>query len=228
MSDMSKCEKCEGQCKPTESHQYKISDLSMDDTLKCESRISAAIIIEAPEIFVGRSSSEPWLKESISILQQRRRHSSVVSQLFARVSSSSGSLKCKHTDFLDRPIRSQYIEFKLMIGEGAFGVVSKGTCFGKRCALKTLKKGVEKYSVMYERLVIESSITSQIGSHPNIVDFFGVCYEDFDAPVLVLELVDGPNLEEYLQSKQYEFKLGHAKVRKSANVKRRSFDIRWR
>ena len=98
------------------------------------------------------------------------------------------------------------------IGEGQFGLVYKGTLRGKPCAIKRLKGGITKESVQYQRLIIELSILTGVGVHPNIVSFLGACIEDLSAPLLVEELVDGENLEDYLSGKSIGFNLGRPQV----------------
>ena len=97
------------------------------------------------------------------------------------------------------------------LGEGQFGVVFKGTFNGKPCAVKMLKDGVTK-GMEYERLLLELSILAGVGKHPNLVCFLGACFQEDKTPMIVEEFVEGPDLEEYLHFKQFEFNLGQPTV----------------
>ena len=97
------------------------------------------------------------------------------------------------------------------LGEVQFGVVFKGTFNGKPCAVKMLKDGVTK-GMEYERLLLELSILAGVGKHPNLVCFLGACFQEDKTPMIVEEFVEGPDLEEYLHFKQFEFNLGQPTV----------------
>ena len=104
-----------------------------------------------------------------------------------------------------------------MLGEGQFGVVYKGSFQGQTCAVKMLKKGVSN-GVEYERLLLEISILAGVGYHPNLVCFLGACLQDGKPPMIVEEFVRGPDLEEYLNPKMYEFDLGQPTVSATCGV----------
>ena len=98
------------------------------------------------------------------------------------------------------------------IGRGAFGAIFKGTWNGKKCAFKILEKGTPTDSQHYLRHMVEIAIMNDLNYHQNIIQFYGACLDDVSAPIIVEELVDGPNLEEYLRHKRLGFNLGQAKV----------------
>ena len=75
-----------------------------------------------------------------------------------------------------------------------------------------LKDDEGNSKVGHSCLLLEISILSGIGSHPNLVSFYGACVEDMDTPIIVQELIEGPNLHDYLKAKPYEFNLGAPKV----------------
>ena len=104
-----------------------------------------------------------------------------------------------------------------LLGEGQFGAVYKGSFKGQPCAVKMLKEGVNK-GVEYERLLIELSILAGIGHHPNLVCFLGACLQEDKPPLIVEEFVQGPDLEEYLNPKMYEFDLGQPTVSATCGV----------
>ena len=105
------------------------------------------------------------------------------------------------------------LHFQEQIGEGKFGVVYKGIWKGRACAIKKLKTGISKESVQYQRQLIELGILACVGTHPNIVGFWGACIQDISSPLIVEELVDGMNLEEILSRKSIGFNLGRATVK---------------
>ena len=109
-------------------------------------------------------------------------------------------------------IQSSEIKIGREIGRGAFGSIFKGVWNGKKCAFKMLEKGTSTDSQHYLRHMVEISIMNDLNYHPNIIQFYGACFDNVSAPILVEELVDGPNLEEYLRPKRLGFNLGQAKV----------------
>ena len=99
------------------------------------------------------------------------------------------------------------------IGEGEFGLVLKGVYRGGPCAVKMLKQGVKRDTLQYQRLLLELSILANIRPHANVVGFLGACIDDLSRPLIIEELVDGQNLNEYLAAKRDGFNLGQPKVR---------------
>ncbi len=104
------------------------------------------------------------------------------------------------------------LTFGESIGEGACGLVAKCKWHGKTCVAKMLRVGPCPNKLNHSCLLIEIAILAEIGTHPNLVTFYGACIEDVDAPIIVQEYIEGPNLGDYLKSKQFEFNLGTAKV----------------
>ena len=109
-------------------------------------------------------------------------------------------------------IHSHHLQVQELIGEGQFGLIHKGMWNGRKCAIKKLKGGITKDSVQYQRLLIELAILSGVGTHPNIVGFFGACIQDLSSPMIVEELVEGIDLKQYLSEKASGFNLGRSKV----------------
>jgi hypothetical protein len=104
------------------------------------------------------------------------------------------------------------------LGEGQFGIVHEGTYRGRPCAVKMLKHGVHRDSVQYERLLLELAVLAGVGRHPNLVGFIGACVDDLSCPLIVEELIQGPNLDEYLSSKPKGFNLGQPLVSAAARA----------
>ena len=110
-------------------------------------------------------------------------------------------------------VSSSCLRFGKKLGTGQFGVVMRGDYNGQACAVKRLKAGVQVGSMEHDRLMMELSILASIGSHPNLVGFIGACIQDLSAPLILEELVAGPNLEDHLSAKPFGFNLGQPKVR---------------
>jgi hypothetical protein len=109
-------------------------------------------------------------------------------------------------------IHANEIKVGRVIGKGGFGSIFKGTWSGKKCAFKILEKDTPTNSQHYLRHLVEIAVMNDLTYHPNIIQFYGACFDDVSAPIIVEELVDGPNLEEYLRPKRLGFNLGQAKV----------------
>eukprot|EP00286_Rhodomonas_abbreviata_P021859 CAMPEP_0181306314 /NCGR_PEP_ID=MMETSP1101-20121128/10229_1 /TAXON_ID=46948 /ORGANISM="Rhodomonas abbreviata, Strain Caron Lab Isolate" /LENGTH=336 /DNA_ID=CAMNT_0023412353 /DNA_START=84 /DNA_END=1091 /DNA_ORIENTATION=- len=100
-------------------------------------------------------------------------------------------------------------EYKLVqkIGEGAYGIIYKGTLRGETVAAKMLKEDKEhgichtSDEQGYKDLIMELDILLSIGTHPNLVQFMGACIEDRGNPIVFEEFVNGPSLAQYFQLK---------------------------
>ncbi len=68
------------------------------------------------------------------------------------------------------------------LGEGSMAEVFEATFRGQKCAAKRLKKGVTENSVQYHDLLVEVHTMASIGSHPNIVTFYGACIQEDCCP----------------------------------------------
>jgi len=94
-------------------------------------------------------------------------------------------------------------EIKLVkkIGNGATGDVYRAYHKGKFVAAKMLKDcGDGLIEQAYEDIVMEVQVLVSLGRHPNVVQLMGVCVENKRRPILLEELVEGPNLEVFLQN----------------------------
>ncbi len=60
--------------------------------------------------------------------------------------------------------------------------VFEATFRGQKCAAKRLKKGVTENSAQYNDLLVEVHSLANIGSHPNIVTFYGACIQQDCCP----------------------------------------------
>ena len=51
----------------------------------------------------------------------------------------------------------------------------------------------------YKDLIMELDVLTTVGKHQNLVEFYGACVQDPTNPVILEELVEGPNLEYFLE-----------------------------
>ncbi len=68
------------------------------------------------------------------------------------------------------------------LGEGSMAEVYEATHRGKKCAAKKLKQGVAQDSSQYHDLLVELHSLANMGTHPNIVAFYGACIGDQACP----------------------------------------------
>lgn len=78
--------------------------------------------------------------------------------------------------------KPEEIQHVCKLGEGSMAEVFEATFRGQKCAAKRLKKGVAENSVQYNDLLVEVHILANIGSHPNIVTFYGACIQEDCCP----------------------------------------------
>jgi len=99
-------------------------------------------------------------------------------------------------------IKRSDLKLRKKIGEGGSGVIYEAEYQGYLCAAKSLKNwGGGLIEQAYKDIVMECDVLVSVGTHPNLVGFLGVCLDDKRRPIVVEELVGGPCLEMYLQSK---------------------------
>ena len=100
-----------------------------------------------------------------------------------------------------RTVKREDIKFIKMLGEGATGCVYKATLKDVPVAAKKLKdygKDVDKRA--YRDLIMEIDVLCAVGKHPNLVAFCGACIDDQEHPIILEELMTGPNIDEFFQS----------------------------
>jgi formylglycine-generating enzyme required for sulfatase activity/predicted Ser/Thr protein kinase len=100
----------------------------------------------------------------------------------------------------EQPIRIGKYELLERLGEGATGVVyaARDPSLGRKVAIKLLRQGAAVTTADHERLVREAHVLARL-SHPNIVTVFEVG-ETSGSLHLVMELIDGPSLEQWLEA----------------------------
>ncbi|MDR3548702.1 MAG: protein kinase [Candidatus Pacebacteria bacterium] len=106
---------------------------------------------------------------------------------------------------------SDYYDFKQELGKGRFGSVSLGIHkkTGKKVAIKCMNKGV--MSAQELALVQAEVEVLRICQHPNIVRLYDT-FESANHIYLVMELLEGGDMMDYLQKK--EFKVPEARAAK--------------
>jgi hypothetical protein len=75
-------------------------------------------------------------------------------------------------------VRPEEILSGCKLGEGSMAEVFEATFRGQKCAAKRLKNGVAENSVQYNDLLVEVHTLANIGSHPNIITFYGACVRE--------------------------------------------------
>jgi serine/threonine protein kinase len=105
-------------------------------------------------------------------------------------------------------IDASNLELGSILGQGATAVAYKSKLSGKSCAAKVFKaEGLD-----LKRIEAEMKTLTQLKAHPNVVQFFGSSLSKNGAPIFVLELVDGQDLEKYLAFQKPGFDLGKKTV----------------
>ena len=87
-----------------------------------------------------------------------------------------------------------------LLGQGAMGTVYEGhhTGAGKRVAVKVMHRELLAYPELAARFRREAKVTSEL-SHPNIVSVFGFGVTPAGQPYLVMEFLDGEDLQTRLE-----------------------------
>ena len=87
-----------------------------------------------------------------------------------------------------------------LLGQGAMGTVYEGhhTGAGKRVAVKVMHRELLAYPELAARFRREAKVTSEL-THPNIVRVFGFGTTPADQPYLVMEFLDGEDLQTRLE-----------------------------
>ena len=126
------------------------------------------------------------------------------------MSTMATNQKLAHVPQLDR----SNLVLGSMLGKGATSTAFRASYGGKSCAAKVLNSDDIFTKQNDENVVSEIVTLSKLGHHPNIVQFHGVCVENSSNLIIVLELVDGKDLEKYLSSLHVGFDLGKATIQK--------------
>jgi serine/threonine-protein kinase len=87
-----------------------------------------------------------------------------------------------------------------LLGQGAMGTVYEGhhTSAGKRVAVKVMHRELLAYPELAARFRREAKVTSEL-SHPNVVSVFGFGVTGASQPYLVMEFLDGEDLQTRLE-----------------------------
>ncbi|KAE9417915.1 hypothetical protein Angca_003256 [Angiostrongylus cantonensis] len=117
-------------------------------------------------------------------------------------------------------IPSEDVSVGAVIGEGAFGLVCKGTMSGPkgmavRVAIKQLK--VNAIDEEREEFLREMDIMKQVGRHPNIVTMYGLC-EEKNFQCMVMEYVPFGDLKHYLQNLRKQLSLAVSTLKTSLRM----------
>lgn len=104
----------------------------------------------------------------------------------------------------------QSYKIQSLIGIGAMGMVYRGVhqIIGKAAAIKVLKADFSEDPDMVQRLIREARTVNAI-RHPAIVDIFGFGTLPSGQPYIVMDLLEGNPLDQYIKSRA-PMKLRHA------------------
>ena len=95
-----------------------------------------------------------------------------------------------------------------IIGQGATANVHETKMRGKQCAAKVLRTDTEKHDSNFQDLLMEIYVMCHAGSHPTLVEFYGACLSELGNPVILMELLEGQDLESFLTRQKDGFDLG--------------------
>jgi serine/threonine protein kinase len=96
------------------------------------------------------------------------------------------------------------LELDHVLGQGATAVVYKSKLHGKSCAAKVFRtEGLDS-----KRASSEMQAMMQFDSHPNVVQYLGASVSKNGSPIILVELVDGRDLERHLSYQKPGFDLG--------------------
>ena len=103
-------------------------------------------------------------------------------------------------NYIGKLLDNRY-EILEMIGSGGMAVVYKALChrLNRLVAIKILKHDFGQDAEQHRRFRTESQAVAML-SHPNIVSVYDVSSSD-DTDYIVMELIDGITLKQYMQSK---------------------------
>ena len=73
-------------------------------------------------------------------------------------------------------------------------------------AVKSLKKGAENFDERLEAFVTEAKVTAQL-DHPGIIPIYGLSSDDDNGIHLIMKLVDGKTLREYLKNASLNYRV---------------------
>jgi serine/threonine protein kinase len=110
------------------------------------------------------------------------------------------------------PIDSTDLELGSVIGQGATSRAHKAIFRRKSCVAKVLKKEEEGGPSSHHAVLVEIETLSAVGLHPNIVELLGACLSNQGDPILILEFVEGRDLERHLSLLTPGFDLGRQTV----------------
>src|SRR5450755_4681554 len=87
-----------------------------------------------------------------------------------------------------------------LVGQGAMGAVYEGhhTGAGKRVAVKVMHRGLTAYPELLARFRREAKVTGEL-AHPHVVNVFGCGTAPTGQPYLVMEFLEGEDLQTRLE-----------------------------
>ena len=111
-------------------------------------------------------------------------------------------------------VDAKALELGSVLGQGATSTVVRSIFQGKACAAKVLKSEHSMGYKLDRGIIAELSVLSKLGPHPNIINCYGVIIDGAPAPIIILELIEGKDLERYTSMLKPGFDLGKSTIQK--------------
>ncbi|GAB1600539.1 tyrosine-protein kinase CSK-like isoform X1, partial [Argonauta hians] len=125
-----------------------------------------------------------------------------INHIVMQFNASYTALDFSNPDMEIKQIPREQLQCVSHIGRGAFGEVYQGVLFSNNREHSPLKVAIKTLPALYTDeleldFVMEAIIMSKF-DHPNIVKFLGVCFDNTRPHYIVLELLEGGNLKDFL------------------------------
>ena len=104
-------------------------------------------------------------------------------------------------------VTRHHFEIGACVGQGANANVYRSKMSGKICAVKMLRTDTERRNQKFQDMLMEIFVMSSMGSHPSLIEFYGACLSEVGNPIVLMEWIEGQDLESYLMQQPIGFAL---------------------
>ena len=175
------------------------SDIGLDD--KADGDFNRTVVFETPGLQERRGGTARQQDESTSGIVRDKLE---VEDLVGGVNISPYiSSELDVSSDLVSSLDSVGEKYALLdaIGKGGTATVyvARDRNLRRLVAVKSLKQDAKDYSKRLSRFVIEAKVTAQL-DHPGIIPIHGLAHDDKDGIYLVMKLVNGKTLRDYLRN----------------------------
>lgn len=178
------------------------------DTVGCSERTVRRSLARVRERYLaaGQSDGTPSAQDEDSDVSTG--DSSATNSIGTfQADSSAGSIQPAAGSAAERPlpapptVQFRDVVLERLVGQGTFGKVyqAKRCCDGSRVAVKYLRKEFWRNGSAADQLIREVAIVSKL-SHPGIIQHFGWGKARRDGVFVMMEWVDGENLESWCRA----------------------------